>query len=97
MSDDENIDCEADAITQGSLINELARVVRYTIAAIGGYMVAQGYMSEATVELATGIAVTATPLIIGMFAARIRRRHVATVINCLKSNKSRSDETPKGD
>lgn len=88
-------ECEVPEIN-GSLAGELARVVRYTTAAIGGYMVAQGYMTQATVELVSGVIVTATPLLVGMAVARIQRQHVATVIKSLKASRGDS-EPPKGD
>lgn len=77
--------CETDDIEHTSLVAEGGRVVRYVTAAIGGYLVAHGYMEAATVELITGIIVSATPLVSGMILARLRRKHVSKVIQKLKS------------
>lgn len=98
MTNIQNADCEVPTITKGSLSDQLARVVRYGTTAIGGYLVAQGYTSQALVELVAGIVTTATPLLIGMALARIQRQHVANVVNTLRVSQSKSNsETPKGD
>lgn len=84
-------ECETPGVVHTSLAAEIARVIRYGTAALGGYLVAQGYASQASVELVTGIVVTATPLAVGMILARVQRRHVAEVIQSLKSTASKSD------
>lgn len=86
------LDCDVPDIGGGSLAGELARFVRYTTAAIGGYLVAEGIASQATVELVAGIVTTATPLLVGMALARVRRRHVADVISSLKASKDNKSE-----
>lgn len=90
MSD--NNDCN---IPGASVSSELARVVRYTTTAIGGFLVAKGVADQATVELAVGILGTATPLLVGMALARLERKQVSRVISTLKSKAEKSDtETP---
>lgn len=82
-------------IPGASLASEMARVVRYTTAAIGGYLVAKGLVDQATVELVAGIVATATPMLIGMALARLERKQVSRVISTLKSKAEKSDhETP---
>lgn len=86
MKDDINMSYDASELGTTSIVDEMARVVRYTTAAVGGYLVAKGYMSAETVELVTGIVVTATPMLVGMALARLQRRHVADVIATLKAS-----------
>lgn len=83
--------CDLPEIGGTSFAGELARVIRYGTAALGGYLVARGYMSAATVELVTGVVVTATPLAVGMILARVQRRHVTEVVQSLKATNSKSD------
>ena len=80
-----------DGYIHPSLASELSRLARYVATAVGGYLVAQGYASQEVVELATGIIVTATPIVTGMIIGRTQRKHVATVIDSLKNSKSNGE------
>lgn len=83
-----NNGCE---IADTSLSSELARLVRYSTAAIGGYLVAKGMADQETVELVTGIMATATPMLVAFAVARLKRRQIKQVVSALKSKKP---ETP---
>lgn len=83
MSDENSFECES-KLENTSLISEASRVVRYSIAALGGYLVAHGYMEAATVEMIAGVAVTATPLVVGMILASIRRKQTRQVVEHFK-------------
>lgn len=91
------LECES-KLEHTSLISEASRVVRYSVAALGGYLVAHGYMEAATVEMIAGVAVTATPLIVGMILAHVRRKQTKQVIQHFKRQPpSPSDGKPEGE
>lgn len=63
-------DCEEIEMNSKPLVSDIARIVRYGVTAIGGYMVGKGYLHADTVEAAATIAATAAPVIVGIILAR---------------------------
>jgi hypothetical protein len=55
------------------LVSDAARIARYTVTAIGGYMVGRGYLHADTVEAAATLAATVAPVVIGIVIGRCKK------------------------
>ena len=55
------------------IASDAARLARYAVTALGGYMVGKGYIQGDTVEAVATVAATAVPVIIGMIIARCNK------------------------
>lgn len=80
----EDMDCELPEVP-GSVSSYVSQLVRYGATALGGYLVGHGWIEGDTASAITSIAVTATPIIVGVIIGRTNRQKLAKAVRIAKS------------
>ena len=78
------MECEVPELGN-SVAGEVSRLVRYSVVAIGGYMIGQGWLAQDTVDMIAAIATTATPIVIGTIIGRMNRKKLKQAVAVAKS------------